>query len=98
MSSSFEEILACSRRTSGDHYSSVEIDRLSIYYRLVTKWNERLHLTTLTDAMDGAFEFEKSSKLYEQTIQTMSNTALILDLLRSKDEANFDMNTGDLLQ
>ena len=55
-------------------------------------------LTTLTDATDGAFEFEKSSKLYEQTIQTMSNTALILDLLRSKDEANFDMNTGDLLQ
>lgn len=55
-------------------------------------------LTTLTDAADGVFEFEKSSKLYEQTIQTMSNTALILDLLRSKDEANFDMNTGDLLQ
>lgn len=53
-------------------------------------------LTSLTDATDGSFEFAKSSKLYEQTIQTMSNTALILDLLRSKDEANFDMNTGDL--
>ena len=53
-------------------------------------------LTSLTDATDGSFEFAKSSKLYEQTIRTMSNTALILDLLRSKDEANFDMNTGDL--
>jgi len=53
-------------------------------------------LTSLTDATDGSFEFAKSSKLYEQTIQTMSNTALILDLLRSKDEANFDMDTGDL--
>jgi hypothetical protein len=55
-------------------------------------------LTLLTDATDGGFEFEKSSRLYEQTIQTRSNTALILDVLRSKDEANFDLNTSDLLQ
>ncbi|MCI0661023.1 MAG: 16S rRNA (guanine(527)-N(7))-methyltransferase RsmG [Acidobacteria bacterium] len=48
MNSSFEEILAAARKASGDHYSSVEINRLSIYYRLVMKWNERLHLTTLT--------------------------------------------------
>jgi len=47
VSSSFEEILTDARRVSGDHYTTVEIDRLLIYYRMVMKWNERLNLTTL---------------------------------------------------
>ncbi|HXG92775.1 MAG TPA: DUF4388 domain-containing protein [Blastocatellia bacterium] len=43
-------------------------------------------LSQLAGAEDGSFEFEKTGALYEQTIQTSSNTALILDLLRAKDE------------
>ena len=55
-------------------------------------------LTNFTDAIDGIFEFDKSSKHYDQTIYTLSNTALILDLLRAKDEANYELNTGDLFK
>jgi hypothetical protein len=43
-------------------------------------------LGKLLDSSDGTFEFEKSNKEYEQTIQSSSNTALILDMLRAKDE------------
>ncbi|HUK91404.1 MAG TPA: DUF4388 domain-containing protein [Blastocatellia bacterium] len=43
-------------------------------------------LGKLLDSTDGTFEFEKSNKEYEQTIQASSNTALILDMLRAKDE------------
>jgi len=48
-------------------------------------------LGKLLDSVDGTFEFEKSNKEYEQTIQASSNTALILDMLRAKDEENFGM-------
>lgn len=48
MSRTFEDILGDARKTSGEKYSSEEIDRLSSYYQLVLRWNERLHLTTLT--------------------------------------------------
>jgi tetratricopeptide (TPR) repeat protein len=43
-------------------------------------------LSYLVDSVDGTFEFEKSGKDYERTIQTTNNTALILDMLRAKDE------------
>jgi tetratricopeptide (TPR) repeat protein len=46
----------------------------------------RRALSHLSGAVDGGFEFEKTNLTYERTIQTTSNTALILDLLRSKDE------------
>jgi len=48
VSRKFEDILGDARKTSGEDYSSEEIDRLSSYYQLVLRWNERLHLTTLT--------------------------------------------------
>jgi hypothetical protein len=43
-------------------------------------------LSPLLGAVDGTFEFEKSAAEYERTIQATSNTALILDMLRAKDE------------
>jgi hypothetical protein len=46
----------------------------------------RKALSQLAGAVDGTFEFEKSGAYYDRTIETTSNTALILDLLRSKDE------------
>jgi tetratricopeptide (TPR) repeat protein len=46
----------------------------------------RKALSQLAGAVDGSFEFEKSGAYYDRTIETSSNTALILDLLRSKDE------------
>jgi hypothetical protein len=53
-------------------------------------------LSKLLDCTDGTFEFEKSSKEYEQTIKASSNTALILDMLRAKDEENSGMDSLDL--
>ncbi|HMG32526.1 MAG TPA: DUF4388 domain-containing protein [Blastocatellia bacterium] len=43
-------------------------------------------LGRLAGVVEGTFEFEKSNAAFEHTIQTTSNTALILDLLRAKDE------------
>jgi hypothetical protein len=43
-------------------------------------------LAELLGAVDGTFEFEKSPGEYLRTIQATSNTALILDMLRAKDE------------
>ncbi|MCI0485908.1 MAG: DUF4388 domain-containing protein [Blastocatellia bacterium] len=54
-------------------------------------------LGKLLDAVDGTFEFEKSTKEYEQTIRASSNTALILDLLRAKDEEEHGMGPLDSL-
>jgi tetratricopeptide (TPR) repeat protein len=51
----------------------------------------RKGLSHLSGADDGTFEFEKTSLTYERTIQTTSNTALILDLLRAKDEEEHGM-------
>jgi hypothetical protein len=55
-------------------------------------------LSIIADADDGSFEFEKSSRQHEKTIKASSNTALILDMLRSKDEENFELGTADLFQ
>jgi hypothetical protein len=41
----------------------------------------------LIDCADGQFEFEKSSSRFQQRIEVSSNTSLILDVLREKDEA-----------
>ncbi|HKV42999.1 MAG TPA: DUF4388 domain-containing protein [Blastocatellia bacterium] len=50
----------------------------------------------LLDAVDGTFEFEKSSSEYERTIKATSNTALILDMLRAKDEEGQGLETLDI--
>ena len=42
--------------------------------------------------------FEKTSEPYDRTIQTTSNTALILDMLRIKDEEDHGMGNLDTLQ
>lgn len=55
----------------------------------------RTALSHLTGAIDGTFEFEKTNVTYERTMQAASNTALILDLLREKDEAAFGMVSPD---
>ena len=54
-------------------------------------------LSKLLDAVDGTFEFEKSTKEYEQTIRASSNTALILDMLRAKDEEEYGIGPEDSL-
>jgi hypothetical protein len=43
-------------------------------------------LNRLLGATEGSFEFQKSNQEFENTIQAESNTALLLDLLRVKDE------------
>lgn len=55
----------------------------------------RAALGKLLGAVDGNFEFEKSNAEYEQTIQATSNTALILDMLRAKDEEDYGMGALD---
>jgi hypothetical protein len=55
----------------------------------------RKALSELAGAVNGSFEFEKTNANYERTIQTTSNTALILDLLRAKDEEDHGLGTLD---
>lgn len=43
-------------------------------------------ITKMLDISEGGFEFKKSDLPYPCTIQTTSNMALLLDLLRVKDE------------
>lgn len=45
----FEDLLKIKGRSTGEKFSSSELERLSRYYELVLKWNARLHLTTLTE-------------------------------------------------
>ena len=52
-------------------------------------------LQKLLDTVDGTFEFEKSAREFERTIQAGSNTALILDMLRAKDEENQGLDVLD---
>jgi hypothetical protein len=52
-------------------------------------------LSKIAGAIDGTFEFEKSGKDYERTIQASSNTALILDMLRAKDEEDHGLGALD---
>ncbi len=56
----------------------------------------RKALTLLSSATDGTFEVEKNARTYERTIQATSNTALILDLLRVKDEEDHGISTDTI--
>ncbi|HSB12081.1 MAG TPA: DUF4388 domain-containing protein [Blastocatellia bacterium] len=58
----------------------------------------RKALSQFAGAADGTFEFEKTTESYDRTIQTSSNTALILDMLRIKDEEDHGMGRLDTLQ
>lgn len=58
----------------------------------------RKALSLFAGAGDGSFEFEKTSEAYDRTIQTTSNTALILDMLRIKDEEDHGLGSLDTLQ
>ena len=58
----------------------------------------RKALSLFAGAGDGTFEFEKTSESYDRTIQTTSNTALILDMLRIKDEEDHGLGRLDTLQ
>ncbi|HKQ08591.1 MAG TPA: DUF4388 domain-containing protein [Blastocatellia bacterium] len=53
----------------------------------------RKALTVLSGAADGNFEVEKNTRTYDRTIQATNNTALILDLLRVKDEEDHGIGT-----
>src|SRR5689334_2472191 len=56
----------------------------------------RRALTSLSGASDGSFDVEKNARTYERTIQATSNTALILDLLRVKDEEDHGISTDTI--
>jgi hypothetical protein len=58
----------------------------------------RKALSLFAGAGDGSFEFEKTAGAYDRTIQTTSNTALILDMLRIKDEEDHGLGSLDTLQ
>jgi Domain of unknown function (DUF4388) len=58
----------------------------------------RKALSLFAGAADGRFEFEKTSEAYDRSIKTSSNTALILDMLRIKDEEDHGLGKLDTLQ
>jgi hypothetical protein len=49
----------------------------------------------LIDINEGQFEFEKSSTRFQTRIESSSNTSLILDILRDKDEAREEARNAD---
>jgi hypothetical protein len=51
----------------------------------------------LVDFSTGQFEFEKSPTRFQQRIEASSNTSLILDILREKDEDRHGGNATDEL-
>jgi tetratricopeptide (TPR) repeat protein len=58
----------------------------------------RKALSQFAGAADGTFDFEKTTESYDRTIQTTSNTALILDMLRIQDEEDHGLGKLDTLQ
>src|SRR5262249_44645633 len=44
----FDLFLRQNDKPNGEKFSEAEIESLSLYHRLVLKWNPRLHLTTIT--------------------------------------------------
>lgn len=58
----------------------------------------RKALSQFAGAADGSFDFEKTTESYDRTIQTTSNTALILDMLRIQDEEDHGLGKLDTLQ
>lgn len=63
LTTQLEEIIRKTERTGGGHYSKSEIDQLSHYYRLVLKWNRRLHLTTITQPREFVLRHLRESEL-----------------------------------
>ena len=51
----------------------------------------------LVDFATGQFEFEKSPSRFQQRIESTSNTSLILDILREKDESRHEGGAADEL-
>jgi 16S rRNA (guanine527-N7)-methyltransferase len=49
---SLESLLRTTAKQTGASFSEAEIARFLAYYRIVLKWNPRLHLTTLTSPYD----------------------------------------------
>lgn len=48
----FEDILGRTRSSGHADLTDQQISRLSLFYAIVMKWNERLHLTTITEPTD----------------------------------------------
>ena len=51
----------------------------------------------LIDCTEGQFEFEKSAGPFQQRIESSSNTSLILDILREKDETRAGQGEDELV-
>jgi hypothetical protein len=49
----------------------------------------------LIDINEGQFEFAKSASRFQQRIESSSNTSLILDVLRDKDESREEARNAD---
>lgn len=49
-----QKLLSNSEQLFGQKLSETDIQRFSTYYQLVLKWNDRLHLTTITHPLDFA--------------------------------------------
>jgi hypothetical protein len=59
-------------------------------------YGQKISLEAFSDLVeytDGQFEFEKSPSRFQQRISATSNTSLILDILRDKDEARHEAAT-----
>jgi len=65
-------------------------------------YGQTVGLEAFSDVVEfanGQFEFEKSATRFQQRIQASSNTSLILDVLRDKDEARHGLAgaTGEMV-
>jgi hypothetical protein len=65
-------------------------------------FGQKIGLDAFSEVVDfssGTFAFEKSPTRFQQRIEAMSNTSLILDVLREKDEARHGMQgaTGEVV-
>jgi hypothetical protein len=59
-------------------------------------YGQKISLDAFSDLVeytDGQFEFEKSPSRFQQRISATSNTSLILDILRDKDETRHEAAT-----
>ncbi len=54
-------------------------------------------LSKFLDANEGTFEFRRSEESYNPTIKTLSNTGLLMDILRIKDEQDAELSRGELV-
>ena len=56
-------------------------------------WKAEEGFRQLVEATGGTFDFERSTQTYPVTIDAASNTNLILDSLRLRDEENFESSS-----